>query len=59
MVTWRFKFTTIQIPTTQILMRVSRGHISKYNLKLKKIKTCHHEKSYKDYDGKKNWNKND
>jgi len=33
-------------------MRFSRGHILKYNLKLKKIKTCHPEKIKKDYDSK-------
>ena len=32
-------------------MRFSRGHTSKYNLKLKK--TCHPEEKNKDYDGKK------
>jgi len=34
-------------------MRFSRGYISKYNLKLKKLKTCHLEEINKDYDGKK------
>ena len=39
--------------TIQILMRYDMGHISKYNLKLKKIKTCHPKEINKDYDAKK------
>ena len=38
-------------------MRFSRGHISKYNLKLKKIKTCHPEEINKNYDSKKKFEK--
>ena len=52
-VTWQFKFTIIQIPTIQILMRFSRCHISEYILKLKKVKMCHPEEINKDYDWKK------
>ena len=49
MVTSQFKFTTIQIPTIQILMR----SYFKNCLKLKKIKTCHTEEINKDYDAEK------
>ena len=45
---------TIQIVTIQILMRFSRDHISKYNFKLVKIKTCHAEEINKDCDAKTN-----
>ena len=34
-------------------MRFSRGNISKYNLNLKKLKTCHPEENNKDDASKK------
>ena len=39
--------------TVQILMRFSRGHISKYVLK--KVKTCQPEEINKYYDNKKHY----
>ena len=47
-VTCQFKFTTIQIPAIQILMKFSWGHILKYNKKIKNVLEGH-----KDYDYKK------
>ena len=47
MVTWQFKF----------LLKYWNGHISKYNLKLKQIKTCQLEEINKVFKIKKIQNK--
>ena len=46
---------TIQISNNLSSYEILRGHISKYNLKLKKIKMCHPEEINIDYDAKKNY----
>ena len=48
MVTWQFKFGQFKF-----LLNSSSGHMSKYTLKFKKIKTCHSEEINKACNSKK------